>query len=43
MAYDIVLSSQAKKYVKKIKDQKLKQKFVDVIYDDTALDSYSFD
>lgn len=43
MAYDIVLSSQAKKYLKKLKDQKLKQKFVNVIYDDIALDPFSFD
>ncbi|MGL9727583.1 type II toxin-antitoxin system RelE/ParE family toxin [Enterococcus sp. DIV0756] len=43
MGYDVILSPHVKKYLKKLKDKTLKQKFIDVIYDDIALNPYRFD
>ena len=41
MAYEIIPSKQVIKYLKKLKDQRLKQKFVNVIYDNIAISPYN--
>lgn len=41
MDYNVVPSKHVLKYLKKLKDKKLKKKFLDVIYDDIAQDPYA--
>lgn len=41
MAYKVNLEKRVIKYLKKVKNRQLKQKFLDVIYDDIADDPYS--
>lgn len=43
MAYKIVLSKYALKYLKKLKEKPLKAKFVETIYQEIAADPYSGD
>lgn len=41
MSYDVQPSKQVVKYLKKIKEKKLREKFVSVIYDEIATNPYS--
>ena len=41
--YKIDVSNQAKKYLKKLKERNLKEKFLDLIYDDIAENPYTGD
>lgn len=41
MAYNVRLAPRVIKYLKKLKDKPLKQKFLDVIYNQIAIDPYA--
>ncbi|HBL2577975.1 type II toxin-antitoxin system RelE/ParE family toxin, partial [Enterococcus faecium] len=40
MAYEIVPSKHVIKYLKKLKEKPLKEKFLNLIYDEIAIDPY---
>ncbi|EGP5554473.1 type II toxin-antitoxin system RelE/ParE family toxin, partial [Enterococcus faecium] len=40
MAYEIVPSKHVIKYLKKLKEKTLKEKFLNLIYDEIAIDPY---
>lgn len=42
MIYKIRLGSHVKKYLKKVKEKPLRKKIIDAIYDEIAIDPYSF-
>ncbi|EPI05661.1 addiction module toxin, RelE/StbE family [Enterococcus faecalis 13-SD-W-01] len=41
MAYEIVPSKHVIKYLKKLKEKPLKEKFLNIIYDEIAIDPYT--
>ena len=43
MAYEIVPSKHVIKYLKKLKEKPLKEKFLDLIYDEIAIDPYKWE
>jgi addiction module RelE/StbE family toxin len=40
LAYEVKLEKNVKKYLKKLKNRELKEKFLDVIFDELAVDPY---